>query len=75
VQFRVPQKVHNLVQGLTMPPQLPQLYMFKLLYSNRNPIVMDVLLLIDEDGVFFFLMVLLHHPLHYFLMVLQIYQN
>ncbi len=37
-----------------MPPQLPQSYMFKLLYYNRNPIAMDVPLLIDEDGVFFF---------------------
>ncbi len=52
MQFRVPQKVHNLVQSLTIPPQLPQSYTFKLFYSSRNPISMDVPLLINEHGVF-----------------------
>ncbi len=37
-----------------MPFQLPQSYKFKFFYSSRNPIAMDVPLLIDDqNGAFF----------------------
>ncbi len=36
-----------------MPPQLPWSYKFKFFYSNRNLVVMDVPLIVDDHNVVF----------------------